>query len=578
MTNRRWVICFLTTCFIPCVYAESQPETATGQYHSAQAIGQSFMAVTANPHASRLAHDILAQGGHAVDAMIAAQFMLNLVEPQSSGIGGGSFVVYWDKKNQHLTTFDGRETAPLAVKPTLFQDNKGQPLKFIDAVVGGRSVGTPGTLKLLWLMHQRYGKLPWKTLIEPTITLAKSGFKVSPRLAELIKRSQPQLTQHPATQSYFFDTKGQPLKAGSLLKNVQFAQALQLISQQGERAFYNGALAQAIVETVHNNKNLGVLSLRDLSIYRVKERIPICVNYRTYKVCSMPPPSSGAITLGQILGILNHFDLTRMGANNPESWRFIADATQLAFVDRDLYLADTDFVSAPITGMLSNNYLSARAAILKNTPRLQKPEPGTPPWQHAYRQHAPDESIELPSTTHMSFVDKDGNVISATSSIENGFGSTLMVGGFLLNNQLTDFSFRTHNNGRLIANAVAPGKRPRSSMTPTIVFNSKNQPILAIGSPGGSRIIPYVATTLIRLLDWDMSLESALNSPHLINRYGPYELEPELAQTPLAMQLEKQGYVLEFKELNSGIHAIAIDDGKLSGSADHRREGIALGQ
>lgn len=570
-----WLVCFYLSAQ---TQTEVQPETTTGFNQAPiEVTGSSYMVVTANPVATHVANTMIQQGGNAIDAMVAAQIMLNLVEPQSSGIGGGSFAVYWDAKKQHLTTFDGRETAPLAVTPSLFQDKNGKPLAFFDAVIGGRSVGTPGTLKLLWDMHQRFGKLPWKTLLQPTIQHATRGFLVSQRLATLLERAEDSLKKHPTTQRYFFDNNGKRITQGTLLKNPDLAYSLTRISEQGEKAFYHGEIGQAIVEAVRNSSNPGRLSLQDLNIYRVKERIPICTPYRSYKVCGMGPPSSGAVTLGQILGILEHFPLKKLGPRNAQSWRLIADATRLAFADRDWYLADTDYVDAPIKGMLSKNYLTERANLIRQSKRLVQTEAGNPPWPFAKPRGA-DQSLELNSTTHISIVDKQGNIVSVTSSIENGFGSRVMIGGFLLNNQLTDFSFKTNHEKHLIANSVAPGKRPRSSMAPTIVFDSNNNPVLVLGSPGGSRIIPYVATTIIRILDWKMSPEQAVVSPHLINRYGTYEIEPHIQYSPVISGLKRLGYPIVFKSLNSGLHVIELKHNKLIGGADPRREGLAMGQ
>ncbi len=577
------MIRLLLFCLLSCLYtnnllakSEIDPTTPLSTKKTQQT-GKSYMVVTANPLASEVASDMLLQGGNAVDAMVAAQIMLSLVEPQSSGLGGGSFAVYWHAKQRQLTTFDGRETAPADVTPTLFQDKNGQALTFEDAVVGGRSVGTPGTVKLLWDMHQRYGQLPWQALFKPTIKQATEGFIVSPRLVNLIEKSQTTLKKHPATRRYFFTETGQPIALGTRLKNPELTKVLTLLGQQGEKVFYNGVIGQAMVETVRNSHNAGVLSLTDLRNYRTKERTPICTAYHQYQVCGMPPPSSGAITLGQILGILNTFPLHQLGAESAESWRLIADATRLAFADRDLYLADTDYVGAPVQGMLSTQYLSERAQQLKAGQRLLSVKAGTPPWMHALHR-APDQSLELASTTHISIRDQQGNIVSMSSSIEHQFGSGLMVGGFLLNNQLTDFSFQTHLEHRLIANSVSPGKRPRSSMTPTIVFNQDHEPVLILGSPGGSRIIPYVANTLIRILDWQFSPEQALQAPHLINRDGTLEIEEQAAHTSLIKNLKALGYPIDIRHLNSGLHIIQIQDQLIIGAADPRREGQAIGQ
>ncbi|WP_318470281.1 gamma-glutamyltransferase [Photobacterium leiognathi] len=552
-----------------------EPEPTISQQSQQLVKGNEWMIATANKYASEAGADVLSKGGSAVDAMITAQLVLGLVEPQSSGIGGGGFLVYWDNDNNQMTTFDGRETAPFAATPRLFQDNQGKPLKFYDAVVGGRSVGTPGTIKLLWRSHEQYGKLAWKSLFLPAIKLAKEGFVVSPRLAAMIEKDANNLSRYPATKAYFFDNDGNPIKAGTKLTNPAYANTLLQIADYGPKAFYQGDIARDIVATVQQAEgNPGVLNTMDLASYSVKQREPICAPYRQYKVCGMGPPSSGALTLGQILAMLNHYPLDKLGADNVESWRLIGDASRLAFADRDRYMADSDYVPMPTRGLLDPAYLAQRAALLQGKQALTKVEPGSPPWNHAQKQTS-DEALELPSTTHLSIVDEEGNVVSLTSTIENSFGSRLMVRGFLLNNELTDFSFRSQIDGVPVANRIEPGKRPRSSMTPTIVMKD-NQPVLTIGSPGGSQIIGYVAKTLVAYLDWGMDLQQAINLPNMNNRFGTFELEQNTAATAWAPKLEKLGYKTQIKDLNSGIQAISIAPELLTGAADPRREGKVI--
>ncbi|MGD6737648.1 gamma-glutamyltransferase [Photobacterium leiognathi subsp. mandapamensis] len=572
-----------TCCFSLPVFANEasqasdniEPEPTISQQSQQLVKGKEWMIATANKYASEAGADILSKGGSAVDAMITAQLVLGLVEPQSSGIGGGGFLVYWDNDNNQMTTFDGRETAPFAATPRLFQDNQGKPLKFYDAVVGGRSVGTPGTIKLLWRSHEQYGKLAWKSLFLPAIKLAKEGFIVSPRLAAMIEKDANNLSRYPATKAYFFDNDGNPIEAGTKLTNPAYANTLLQIADYGPKAFYQGDIARDIVATVQQAEgNPGVLNTMDLASYSVKQREPICAPYRQYKVCGMGPPSSGALTLGQILAMLNHYPLDKLGADNVESWRLIGDASRLAFADRDRYMADSDYVPMPTRGLLDPAYLAQRAALLQGKQALTKVEPGSPPWNHAQKQTS-NEAIELPSTTHLSIVDEEGNVVSLTSTIENSFGSRLMVRGFLLNNELTDFSFRSQIDGVPVANRIEPGKRPRSSMTPTIVMKD-NQPVLTIGSPGGSQIIGYVAKTLVAYLDWGMDLQQAINLPNMNNRFGTFELEQDTVATAWAPKLEKLGYKTQIKDLNSGIQAISIAPEQLTGAADPRREGKVI--
>lgn len=551
------------------------PEVASGFTEKTSVSADNFMVAAANPLAVKAGYEVLKAGGTAIDAMVAVQAMLGLVEPQSSGLGGGAFLVYYDAESKKLTTFDGRETAPMAATPELFQDENGKPLKFFDAVVGGRSVGTPGTVKLMAELHARYGNQNWAKLLKPAQTTAELGFAVSPRLAGAIAKDQKRLSRYPDTQAYFFTPDGEPLAEGSLLKNPDYAQTLATLAKEGSAAFYHGQIGQDIVNRVNNiPDNPGLLTRQDLANYRIKERSVTCAPYRQYDICGMGPPSSGALTVGQILGISSHFDLKTMGADNPQSWQIIGDASRLAFADRGRYMADTDYVPMP-EGLLDANYLAERAKLITPGQALEKTSAGEPRWEKAVAQ-ADDESIELPSTTHLVIVDKAGNIVSMTSTIENGFGSRVMSNGFLLNNELTDFSFASHKNGYPIANRLEPGKRPRSSMAPTIVMKD-DKPYMAIGSPGGSRIIGYVASSLIAHIDWGMPIQQAVNLPHLINRFGTYDLEKGTTAEQFKAPLEQMGFKVNVRDLNSGLHAIHFDNGKLVGAADPRREGIALG-
>lgn len=538
-------------------------------------VSDRWMISAANPLAAETGADVLRAGGSAADAMVAAQLMLGLVEPQSSGLGGGAFLVWYDAASGELTTLDGRETAPLAATPRLFQDDTGTPLGFFDAVVGGRSVGTPGTPALLAEAHRRWGRTPWPELFRDGIALAEDGFVVSPRLAGLVARDAERLDRFPATSTYFLPG-GVPIAAGDTLRNPAYGDTLRLLAEQGVRGFYSGEIAEDIVTTVRGAAgNPGVLSAVDLALYQVRERDPVCVGYRAHEVCGMGPPSSGALTVGQRLGLLEHHRLG--GPDDPDSWRLIGDATRLAFADRGRYMADSDYVPVPTKGLVAKAYLADRARLLAGDDALPEVAPGRPEFDHALRW-ADDEAIELPSTSHISIVDGQGNVLSMTTTIENAFGSRLMVRGFLLNNELTDFSFRTHRDGVPIANRLEPGKRPRSSMAPTIVMKD-GAPVLAIGAPGGSRIIPYVAKTIIAWLDWGMDIQQAIALPHAVNRFGAYDLEAGAAS--LQPALEAMGYDVNLRDLNSGLHGIHIGGGgkgRLQGGADPRREGIALGE
>jgi len=541
-------------------------------------VADSWMVAAANPYAVQVGADVLAAGGTAADALVAVQVMLGLVEPQSSGLGGGGFLVWYDAGSGELTTFDGRETAPLAVTPRLFQDEAGAPLGFFDAVVGGLSVGTPGTPALLGEVHARYGNQPWESLLAPAMALAEGGFVVSPRLAQLVAQDAERLASSETTAAYFLPGS-MPVAAGDVLVNAEYAQTLALLGAQGAGAFYAGDLARAIVGAVQAADRPGLLREVDLAIYRVKERPEVCAAYRAHEVCSMGPPSSGAIAIGQMLGMLEGYDLSA-GPQDPTVRRLMGDAARLAFADRGRYVADSDFVPVPVQGLLDPAYLAQRGALLAGDDALPEVTPGSPEFDHALIW-ADDVALERPSTTHISIVDRFGNVASMTSSIENGFGARLMVGGFLLNNQLTDFSFRSHESGVPIANRVEPGKRPRSSMSPTIVMRD-GAPVIVAGSPGGSRIIGYTAQAIVAMIDWGLDPQAAAGLPHAVNRFGVYDLEEGTTAEALAEGLEALGYETNISAQTSGLHLIAIGDrlagSRLAGGADPRREGIVLGE
>jgi len=551
------------------------PELTTAVTQKESVIAKDYMVAAANPLAVKAGYEVLKNGGNAADALVAVQTVLGLVEPQSSGLGGGGFLVYYDAKNKKITTFDARETAPFATTPELFQDENGKPLKFYDAVVGGRSVGTPGTVKLLSTMHEKYGSKPWADLFKPAEKLATDGFVVSERLASAIANDKERLSRYPDTKAYFFSDNGEPLAEGSVLKNSLYAQTLETLAEKGESAFYTGKLGENIVNKVNGIKdNPGVLAMEDLAAYKIKERSAVCAPYHQYDVCGMGPPSSGALTIGQILGMAEHFDLKKMGPDSAEAWQIIGDASRLAFADRGRYMADSDFVPMP-EGLLDPEYLAERAKLIQPGKALTEVSPGEPRWERKIKQ-SDDQSIELPNTTHIVITDKAGNTISFTSTVENGFGSRVMSNGFILNNEMTDFSFASYKDGYPIANRVEPGKRPRSSMSPSIVMKD-DQPYMAIGSPGGSRIIGYVASTLIAHLDWGMDIQKAISLSHLVNRFGTYDVEEGTDAIRFKAPLEAMGYKVNVRDLNSGLQGIVFTDGQLIGGADPRREGIALG-
>ncbi|EKF20187.1 gamma-glutamyltransferase [Nitratireductor pacificus] len=553
------------------------PEMASGITSKAAVRAKEQMVAAANPLAAEAGLEILRKGGSAADALVAVQTVLGLVEPQSSGIGGGAFLVWYDAASGAVTTFDGRETAPAAATPALFLDGKGEPLAFFDAVVGGRSVGAPGVVRLMEAVHQKAGRLAWAETLQPAIALAEAGFAVSPRLNALLAGDKDKLATQAAARAYFYDAAGEPLAAGSLLRNPDYAETLKVIAAEGADGFYKGAVAEKIVAAVKAHEtNPGLLTLDDLAAYEVKEREAVCAPYRGLDVCGMGPPSSGALTVGQILGMVAEFDLAGLGPDDPESWRIIGDATRLAFADRGLYMADSDFVKMP-SGLLDADYLKERAALIRRPTALEDDavKAGTPPWDKA-ELRIDGTSLTQPSTSHFVIVDKDGNIASMTTSVESAFGSRQMAGGFILNNQLTDFSFAPESDGEAVANRVEPGKRPRSSMSPTIIMKD-GKPLHALGSPGGSNIIPYVANTIIALADWQMNMQQAIDLPHLTNRFGTYTIESGTAAEDLTDDLDALGFKTSVGELNSGLHGISILPDGLEGGADPRREGVAIG-
>jgi gamma-glutamyltranspeptidase/glutathione hydrolase len=523
---------------------------------------------------------MLEAGGSAVDAAVAMAVTLSLVEPQSSGIGGGAFLLHWDGPARTLQAYDGRETAPAAATGDQFLDSQGRPRRFRDAVIGGLSVGVPGLLRMLELAHRAHGKLPWKRLFEPAIALAEQGFAISPRLHELLALRRSLSRVAPAS-SHYYRPDGTPKPVGSVLVNRPYAATLRVVADQGADGFYRGSVARDIVAAVRGAAtNPGRITLEDLERYRPVEREPLCAPYRKVQVCTVPPPAGGATTL-QILGLLERFDLGQQPADSVTLAHLLAEAGRLAYADRDQYFADPAFVDVPIDGLLDRPYLARRARLIRTDRSMGKAAPGVPGGSGT-RGYAPDASLELPSTTHLVAVDGAGHAVSMTASIESAFGSHLMVGGFLLNNELTDFSFLPSRGGRPVANRVQPGKRPRSSMAPVIVLDEKGEQfVLAIGAPGGSRIPAYVARSLTAVLDLGLDVQQAVALPHVVNRNGATELERYTLQPAWAGQaragLEALGHDVVIRDLNSGLHGIMrMPDGRLVGGVDPRREGQVL--
>ncbi|MDB5841642.1 MAG: ggt [Herminiimonas sp.] len=542
------------------------------------------MVGAANPLAADAGYEMLRAGGSAVDAAIAVQMVLTLVEPQSSGIGGGAFLMHFDGAT--VKAFDGRETAPASATESLFQGAGGSTLPYYEGLVGGRSVGAPGVLRMLALAHSQYGKLPWASLFTPAIKLAEQGFVVSPRLAALIGNDR-YLKSDPVAAAYFFDRDGKPWPAGHVLKNPELAGVLREIAVGGADVFYRGQIARDIEAKVKNHaSNPGLLSAADIGAYQAKMREPVCSDYKSWTVCGMPPPSSGGIAIAQMLSMLESRDIRPYapvnGALNATAVHVFSEAGRLAYADRNRYVADPDFVPLPgnsVKPLLDKKYLAERAALITET-AMGVAKAGTPPslelaWGSG---NAP----EFPSTSHISVVDADGHAISMTTTIEDAFGSRQMVRGFLLNNQLTDFSFTALDADGPVANRVQGGKRPRSSMAPTLVFEKgTTNLVMTLGAPGGHAIINYVAKVLVGVLDWELNLQQAINLPNFGSRNGPTELEQGRVSNILVEQLRARGHTVRLMEHTSGVQGImrmqSAGGPVWFGGADPRREGVAKG-
>jgi gamma-glutamyltranspeptidase/glutathione hydrolase len=551
------------------------PEAASGRIAKMHGTAQRFMVAAANPLAASAGRDILRAGGSATDAAIAIQLVLNLVEPQSSGIGGGAFLLHWDEAGKRLITLDGRETAPQSAKPDRFIGPDGKPMRFVDAVVGGRSVGVPGTLKLLEEAHRRWGRLPWAQVLAPAIRLSEDGFAISPRLNGLLS-GEKNLAKDARAAAYFYEADGKAKAIGTTLRNPAFAATLRAVAETGTQPFYAGAIAQDIVATVTGHAtNPGDITLDDLAAYRVEEREPVCGAYRVWRICGMGPPSSGAVAVQQMLGILETRDLARLGPG-AEAAHWFSEAGRLAFADRNLYLADPAFIGIPLAGLIDRDYIRLRAGLVSPERSMGRARAGEPPNKRA-QLLAPSDGVEN-GTSHISVVDADGNAVSMTTTIEDGFGSRLMTaGGFLLNNELTDFSFLAEEDGKPVANRVEGGKRPRSSMAPTLVFDAFGRLYAVVGSPGGSQIIGFVAKTLVALLDWKMDPQVAVDLGNFGSRNGPTELEKGTEAEAWKAALEAKGHEVRLLEMTSGIQAIVKTPEGFVGGADGRREGVAIG-
>ncbi len=552
--------------------AAPEPPTAVLGEAGEPVSGTRHMVVTAHPLASRAARVMLYNGGSAVDATIAAQAVLGLVEPQSSGLGGGAFLLHYAVETGEITSWDGRETAPAAATAERFLDEHGDPMEWLDAVPGGLSVGVPGALRMLGEVHARHGKLDWAELFEPAIELARDGFGVSPRLSSLLSWIGPDGFS-PAARDYFFNPAGEPHPLGQVIRNPAYAATLEAIARQGPDALYEGDIAEAMVSAVQEAwTNPGDMTPEDLRGYRALEREPVCADYRGYTVCGMGPPSSGGLAVQMTLAKLERFDLGT--SPSPRALHLIGEALNLAFADRNHYVADPDYVDVP-AGLLDADYLAERSGLIDEDATRGTAEPGTPPGA---RDNGEDASSETPGTSQISIVDGDGNAISMTTTIESAFGSRLMAAGFLLNNELTDFSFVAQDDeGRPIANRVEAGKRPRSSMAPTIVIDEAGNLRLVAGSPGGARIIPYVVKAVVAHIDWGLDAQAVTELFNFGSRNGPFELERMPGIEPWVDGLEAFGHDVVVVDMTSGLNLIALPGTALEGGSDPRREGAALG-
>ncbi|MGK9064476.1 gamma-glutamyltransferase [Stutzerimonas chloritidismutans] len=565
------------------------PEAGSGYTPKPGWQADRFAVAAANPLATQAGYDVLKAGGSALDAAIAVQMVLTLVEPQSSGIGGGAFLLHWD--GQEIVALDGRETAPAAVDETLFLEPDGTPMAFQKAVVGGRSVGVPGTLKMLEKAHSQYGKLPWRDLLQPAIRMAQDGFEVSPRLHALLQ-SDPSLRDNPPAAAFYYQPDGTPWPVGHRLRNPALAELLQAIAEDGSSAFYEGKNAYALVKQVNDHPtNPGQIALSDLNVYEPRQRDPICTLWQSqYQVCGFPPPSSGHITQMQILGILEHLGPLPpldQGVPSVDFLHRYSEASRLAYADRAKYLADPDFVPVPgrtWNSMLAPDYLRQRAELIgpRSMGTAQPGEPGPIPVALASQPEQPEYG-----TSHISIVDADGNALAMTTTIEQGFGSRLLndggtglPGGYLLNNELTDFAFEPRDaDGRPVANRVEPNKRPRSSMSPTLVFDATGETLLAsVGSPGGAAIIHFTAKTLLGMYGWGLDAQRAIDLPNFGSFNGPTVLEAGRFPPATPRALEARGHEVNEMEMTSGLQAIQRTEDGWFGGADPRREGVVMGE
>ncbi len=556
---KKWILAFFATLSL-----------FTSQVAAAQKYG---VTSSADPRATEAGMEMLRKGGSASDAAMAMLLVLTLVEPQSSGIGGGGFLVHQNGKDGVLSTINGRETAPKAATPERFLDLEGKPLPFLKAFPGGKSVGVPGNLRLMAMAHKKWGKLPWATLFQPAIRLSEQGFVVNDTLALRLTQIEKLWADFPEAQKLYW-VEGKPAPKGTVIKNPAFAKTLRMLAKKGPNVFYSGTSAQAIVDAVQKSPvSAGDMTLADLAAYKAKEQKALCAPYRIYVICGMAPPSSGATTVLQILGTLERFDLGKMGKDNPQSWHLISEAMHLAYADREKYLGDPDFVDVPANGMLDRAYLAQRSALIDPAIAAKSYPAGNPPGA---MPRTAAISSEVSGTSHFVAVDSKGNIATMTSTIEGPFGSQLIANGFFLNNELTDFTFAPEKDGAPVANRVQGGKRPLSSMSPTIVFDAKGKPILALGSAGGKRIIMHVTKTLIGALDFGLPLADAIALPNIYFAGDVVQIEQGTSLSAMADQLSRFGRTAQPTDLTSKVNGAQWTGSAWTGAADPRSEGAAL--
>ena len=566
------------------------PEISSGYNEKPGWATSEFAVASANPLSTDAGYQMILAGGNAVDATVAVQLVLTLVEPQSSGIGGGAFFLMWD--GQEIHAYNGRETAPSAATPELFLDDNGEPLPFADAVRSGKSVGVPGTLALLKVIHNEFGRLPWNEVLEPAITLAEQGFHITPRLHAILEDDQS-LRNDELASAFYYDNEGNAHPVGYLLKNPALAQILRNVAEDGISAFYEGEVAENIVQRIQNHERPGSMMTKDLANYPTLdlETEEMCNAWKVYEICGFPPPASGHLAIMQILGIMEHLESPQVSFQDSipsaEWLHQYLEAAKLAFADRNQYVADERFVNPPGESwhsMLDSTYLAERSELIQMNASMDKAKPGSPgEMQSMYGVQKTQPEF---GTSHISIVDREGNAVSMTTTIESGFGSRIMSdggtglpGGFMLNNELTDFSLNpVDEDGNFIANRVEPGKRPRSSMAPTLVFDKETGEFLAsVGSPGGTSIIHYTAKAIVGMYDWKLNAQEAIDLPNFGNYNGPSVLEEDRFPHQLIEALEAMGHEIIIRPMTSGIQAIQKTENGYFGGADPRREGTVMG-